>query len=167
MKYKSSFSEHYRDLLEGQYDCIDRIVLNAYYPKLLSGGGLRDWWRQLQGSDVGLNTAALMRMAGVMSQRVQAYCKKNNIPFIHYQTGERKHEDAAKLLPFDAAYEGIFAIFCSRATSLLWEIHEFGNGKIDICKKKASLVNYYYFHIKDKQWGHVCVHMCGPFAIQL
>ncbi len=63
MKYKNKFSEHYDDLLEGQYDCIDRIVLNAYYPKLLSGGGLRDWWRQFQGSDEGLNTAALMRMA--------------------------------------------------------------------------------------------------------
>lgn len=167
MKYKNKFSEHYADLLEGQYDCIDRIVLNAYYPKLLSGGGLRDWWRQFQGSDEGLNTAALMRMAGVVSQRVQAYCKKNNIPFIHYQTGERKHEDAAKLLPSDGAYEGIFAIFCSRATSLLWEVREFGNGKIDIRrKKKPSLVNHYYFHIKDKQWGHICIRMCAhpPFS---
>jgi len=170
MKYKSTFSEHYRDLLEGQYDCIDRIVLNAYYPKLLSGGGFRDWWRLLHGSDEGLNTAALMRMAGVVSQRVQAYCKKNSIAFMHYQTGERKHEDAAKLLPADAAYEGIFAIFCSRATSMLWEVHEFGNGKIDIRrKKKASLVNHYYFHIKDKQWGHVCVRMCAhpPFSCNI
>lgn len=170
MKYHNKFSEHYSDLLEGQYDCIDRIVLNAYYPKLLSGGGLRDWWRQLQGSDEGLNTAALMRMAGVVSQRVQAYCKKNHIPFVHYQSGERKHEDAAELLPSDGAYEGIFAIFCSRATSMLWEVHEFGNGKIDIRrKKKPSLVNHYYFHIKDKQWGHVCIRMCAhpPFSCNI
>ncbi|MEJ7681060.1 MAG: hypothetical protein WKG06_25050 [Segetibacter sp.] len=167
MKYKNKFTEHYADLLEGQYDCIDRIVLNAYYPKVLSGGGFRDWWRQMQGSDEGLGTAALMRMAGVVSQRVQAYCKKSNIAFVHYQTGERKHEDAAELLPADAAYEGIFAIFCSRATSILWEVHEFGNGKIDIRrKKKPSLVNHYYFHIKDKQWGHVCIRLCAhpPFS---
>ena len=170
MKYKNKFSEHYFDLLEGQYDCIDRVVLNAYYPKLLSGGGLRDWWRQLKGNDSDLNTVALMRMAGVVSQRVQAYCKKNNMPFVHYQTGERKHEDAAKLLPLDASFEGIFAIFCSRATSLLWEVREFGNGKIDIRrKKKASLVNHYYFHIKDKQWGHVCIRMCAhpPFSCNI
>ena len=87
--------------------------------------------------------------------------------FIHYQTSERKYEDAAKLIPADSAYEGIFAIFCSRATSILWEVREFGNGKIDIRrKKKASLVNHYYFHIKDKQWGHVCMRMCAhpPFS---
>ena len=170
MKYQDSFSKHYCDLLEGQYDCVDRIVLNAYCPKLLSGGGLRDFWRLLKGGDNDLNTAALMRMAGVVSQRVQAYCKKNNLPFMHYQTGERKHEDAAKLLPADGAYEGIFAIFCSRAPSMLWEVHEFGNGKIDIRrKKKASLVNHYYFHIKDKQWGHICIRMCAhpPFSCNI
>lgn len=103
-----------------------------------------------------------MKMAGVMSKRVQGYCKKKNIPFMHYQTGERKHEDAEKLMPADTTFEGIFAIFCSRAPSLLWEVKEFGNGKIDIRrKKKTSLVNHYYFHIKDKQCGHVCVRMCA------
>jgi hypothetical protein len=170
MKCKNKFSQHYSELLEGEYDCIDRIVLNAYYPKLLSGGGLRDGWRQLHGNDSDLSTASLMRMAGVMSKRVQSYCKQKNIPFVHYQTGERKHEDAAKLYPEDASFEGIFAIFCSRAPSLLWEVHEFGNSKIDIRrKKKASLVNHYYFHIKDRQWGHVCVRMCAhaPFSCNI
>ncbi|HUZ57852.1 MAG TPA: hypothetical protein VMU83_03630, partial [Hanamia sp.] len=170
MKFKDKFSEHYADFLSGQYDCIDRIVLNAYYPKLLNGGGLRDWWRLLYGNDSGLNTAALMNIAGVMSKRVQAYCKKNNIPFVHYQTGERKHEDAEKLVPTESAFEGIFAIFCSRAPSLLWEVREFGEGKIDIRrKKKPSLVNHYFFHIRDKQWGHVCIRMCAhpPFSCNI
>jgi hypothetical protein len=170
MKYKDQFSRDYGDLLDGLYDCIDRIVLNAYCPMLLSGGGIRFWWRQLKGGDSDLNTAALMRMAGVVSQRVQAYCRKNNIPFVHYQTGERKHEDAAELLPSDSGYEGIFAVFCARATSMLWEVHEFGNSSIDVRrKKKASLVNHYYFHIKDKQWGHVCVRMCAhpPFSCNI
>ena len=26
------FSKRYGDLLTGSYDCVDRIVLNAYYP---------------------------------------------------------------------------------------------------------------------------------------
>ena len=81
MKYKNNFSQHYADLLEGEYDRVDRIVLNAYYPKLLSGGGLRDWWRPLQGSDEGLNTPVLMRMAGVMSQRVQALVQEKQYSF--------------------------------------------------------------------------------------
>ena len=33
------FSERYGDLLYGSYDCVDRIVLNAYYPLGYNPGG--------------------------------------------------------------------------------------------------------------------------------
>lgn len=29
---RDQFSEHYEDLLDGGYNCVDRIVLNAYFP---------------------------------------------------------------------------------------------------------------------------------------
>ena len=35
------FSERYGDLLTGSYDCVDRIVLNAYYPMGHAPGGFR------------------------------------------------------------------------------------------------------------------------------
>jgi hypothetical protein len=170
MSNKDHFSLHYAEDLSGQYDCIDRLVLNAYCPKLMGGGGVRDFWRKLKGSDAGLNTAALMRFAGIVSKRVECYCKEKDLPFIHFQPGERKHEEAEKLYPTDDSFEGIFAIFCSRASANLWEVKEFGNGGMDIRrKKKPSLVNHYYFHIKDKQWGHVCIRMCAhpPFGCMI
>ena len=33
-------------LLEGVYDCVDRIVLNAFFPMGQTGGGMRCLWRQ-------------------------------------------------------------------------------------------------------------------------
>jgi len=33
------FSERYRDLLTGSYDCVDRIVLNAHFPLGHNPGG--------------------------------------------------------------------------------------------------------------------------------
>jgi len=35
----------YRDLLGGSYDCVDRIVLNAYFRMGHDPGGFRVWWR--------------------------------------------------------------------------------------------------------------------------
>ena len=32
MVANDSFSSYYADFLEGQYDCVDRIILNAYFP---------------------------------------------------------------------------------------------------------------------------------------
>ena len=40
-------TQRYGDFLEGSYDCVDRIVLNAYFRLCYSGGGFREWWRRL------------------------------------------------------------------------------------------------------------------------
>jgi hypothetical protein len=37
-------SELYEELLGGSYDCVDRIVLNAYFGMGHSPGGFRVWW---------------------------------------------------------------------------------------------------------------------------
>lgn len=66
------FSQYYADFLDGSYDCVDRIVLNAYFQLGQTPGGLRVWWRQLYGSDDKLDTEHLMRLAGRFSRRVRA-----------------------------------------------------------------------------------------------
>jgi len=170
MKYTDSLSTHYSPLLEGEYDCIDRIVLNAYCPMLLNPGGVRNWYRLMEGDDKDMSNATMMRYAGRFSRRVQSFCKKEGIPFVHFQTGERKHVEAEQLIPKDKDFAGLFAVFVSRAPSLLWDIKEFSNGSIDIRrKKKNTLVNHYYFHIIDKQWGHVTIRMCAhpPFSCNI
>jgi hypothetical protein len=59
------FSERYGDLLTGSYDCVDRIVLNAYFSLGHSPGGFRVWWRRWHDdSDEALDNAHLMRLAG-------------------------------------------------------------------------------------------------------
>ncbi len=59
------FSERYADLLSGSYDCVDRIVLNAYMSLCHSPGGFRVWWRRWHDDgDERLDNTHLMRMAG-------------------------------------------------------------------------------------------------------
>src|SRR2546426_12772123 len=57
--------KRYEDLLTGSYDCVDRIVLNAYFSMGHNPGGFRVWWRQLYGgSDEHLDDTHLMRNGG-------------------------------------------------------------------------------------------------------
>jgi hypothetical protein len=83
------FTEYYADYLDGSYDCIDRIVLNAYFPMIQTGGGFRVWWRSLIGSDKNLDTKHFMRFAGHFSRRVQAFAKKNKIPMVFCESKTR------------------------------------------------------------------------------
>ena len=95
---EDGFSARYGDLLYGSYDCVDRIVLNAYHTLGYNPGGFRTWWRRLHGDDEQLDNAHLMRMAGRFARRVRASAAAHGIPVIDCKRGERKHQIAEEYL---------------------------------------------------------------------
>jgi hypothetical protein len=165
------FSSYYAEFLDGTYDCADRIVLNAYFQLGQAPGGFRYWWRQLKGSDDGLDNAHLMRFAGRFSRRVRAYAEKHSIPLIYCQRGERKHLIAAEYVPDDPDFVGVFAILVGRAPAPVWDVRCSKSGKIlDIRRKEPyPYVNQYSFHIMDSDWGHFVIKLCPhpPFGAQI
>src|SRR5262250_687116 len=105
----------YQDLLGGSYDCVDRIVLNAYFRMGHDPGGFRVWWRALTGSDQTLENAYLMRMAGRFSRRVRGYAKAHDIPVIDCSAGQRKHDLAEEYLAKTKIRQGLFLVLVARA----------------------------------------------------
>ena len=164
-------TELYADLLEGSYDCVDRIVLNAYFPMGQSGGGFRVWWRALHGSDETLDDTHLMRMAGRFSRRLRAWAKSSGVPVIYCSRGEDKHRMAEQHLATHETTTGVFMILVSKAPALVWEVQMTGTGKLGqlVHKEPSPYVNHYSFHIWDPDWGHLTIKMSGhpPFGAQV
>jgi len=79
MTASDAFSEYYAGLLQATYNCVDRIVLNAFFPFGQTGGGVRAWWRWLHGDDLTLDDEHLREMAGTFSRRLHAFCAKQRI----------------------------------------------------------------------------------------
>jgi hypothetical protein len=159
-------SDLYQDLLDGTYDCVDRIVLNAYFRPGHSAGGFRVWWRRLTGSDADLDNAHLMRMAGRFSRRVRASAKAHGIPVIDCKVDERKHEIAETHLATTHVTTGVFLILVGRAQAPVWDV----SGKHHLERKRPMpYVNHYSFHILDPDWGHVMIKISGhpPFPAQV
>jgi hypothetical protein len=171
MNTPDEFSTYYADLLEGSYDCVDRIVLNAYFPLGHSGGGLRSWWRLLRGSDDDLDDSHLRDLAGTFSRRLRAFCSKSKIEIIEAQAGERKHELAEPHLPTDPKFRGLFLVIAGSARAPVWEVTRTAAGRIVEVRhrKKWPFVKHYHFHLMDPDWGHVTIRMCGypPFGAQV
>jgi hypothetical protein len=163
------YSDYYADLLDNTYDCVDRIVLNAYFRMGQVAGGFRTWWRQLMGSDDQLDNTHLMRMAGRFSRRVRAHAKAHQIPLKDCAPGERKHEIAEEYLPKDLNFTGVFLILVARAPALVWDVQCAKSGKVVNLARKYPYVNHYSFHILDPEWGHVTIKMSGhpPFGAQI
>ena len=89
------FSLRYSDLVTGSYDCVDRIVLNAFFPLGHNPGRFRVWWRRWHDdSDAELDNTHLMRLAGRFARRVKAWGAANDVPVTFCKAGERKHRIA-------------------------------------------------------------------------
>jgi hypothetical protein len=112
----------YQDLLGGSYDCVDRIVLNAYFRMGHDPGGFRVWWRALTGSDETLENAYLMRLAGRFSRRIRGYAKAHDIPVIDCPAGQRKHDLAEEYLARTKVTQGLFLVLVGRAQAPVWDV---------------------------------------------
>ena len=159
-------SASYQDLLNGSYDCVDRIVRNGYFRMAYTGGGVREWWRRLYGSEDKLDNTHLMRMAGRFSRCVRAHGKAHSIPVIDCPIGQHKHDLAEERLACTNVTQGLFLVLVGRAQAPVWDV----SGKHHLeWKKPMPYVNHYSFHILDPDWGHITIKISGhpPFPAQI
>jgi len=159
-------SDLYQDLLTGSYDCVDRIVLNAYFRMGHSPGGFHVWWQALTGSDETLDNTHLMRMAGRFSRRIRGYAKAHDIPIIDCAVGERKHDLAEEYLAKTKITQGLFLVLVGRAQAPVWEVTWTKHLER---QQPMPYVNHYSFHILDPDWGHITIKISGhpPFPVQV
>ncbi len=164
------FTGRYGDLLTGSYDCVDRIVLNAYYPLGHSPGGFRTWWRRWHGdSDTELDDAHLMRLPGRFARRARAWAGANGVPVIDCKAGQRKHRIAEEYLASHSVGPGVFLVLVARARATVWKVRRSAGGVIMALEKKSG----YATTIPSTSWtrpgGHLVTKMSGhpPFGAQV
>ena len=170
MKCADDFSTYITELLEGRYDCVDRIILNGYFPMGQASGGLITWWSALHPKEP-VDQKKLLQMAGDFSRRVHAFAKQHQIPLIHCATGDKKkHALAEEHQPKDPNFHGLFLILVAKAPGLVWQADPLPNGRVRLRRKRPwPLINHYHFHLVDKEWGHINIKMSGhpPFGVQV
>ncbi|HZD07177.1 MAG TPA: hypothetical protein VE176_02950, partial [Candidatus Limnocylindrales bacterium] len=170
MPASDDFSLYVAELLNGTYDCVDRISLRGYFPMGQTSGGLLTWWNKLHPSRL-LTQEQLRRMSGDLGRRISAYARKQQIALHYCEIGDKtKHARAEKLRPLDPNFQGVFAIFVARAPALVWQAKNNRQGKVVLRRPKSwPLVYHYHFHIIDKEWGHLTIKMSGhpPFGLQI
>ncbi|HEX6682587.1 MAG TPA: hypothetical protein VF062_07305, partial [Candidatus Limnocylindrales bacterium] len=165
------FTARYADLLTGGYDCVDRIVINAYERFGYHPGGFRTWWRRWHDDgDATLDNAHLIRLAGRFARRVKAWGAANGVPVVFCKAGERKHRMAEEYLRTHRVGVGVFLVLAAKAPATVWKVHRSASsGRIRNLERTRQYVNHYSFHIIDPEWGHVTIKMSGhpPFGAQV
>jgi hypothetical protein len=128
----NQLSERHADLLTGSYDCVDRVVLNAYFSLGHSPGGFRTWWRRLHdNSDQHLDNAHLMSTAERFSRRVRGWARPTTCRSSTAIAGSAKHLIAEECLAaHPRARPGVFLILVARASATSWDVQRSKRGVI-------------------------------------
>jgi hypothetical protein len=148
-----------------ELECLDRMYLNAYIPKLTSENGVAWFFRGHLG-----DRFASTKKAGAMTERfvsaIAAFQRKHGLELVRFQKGQRKDDVFKRHLKKFKANEGeVFIKVAQEKARVPRTIRKnFGKGgTIPGIDYTTAMVNFYYFYCVDKDSGPFFIKFCSYF----
>ena len=160
-----------RDHVALEVSCIDRLYLNAYLPRLQTSGQLCYFLREHLGYPIA--SPALFRpLHDQFVKSVETFVEERGIPFIRFESGERKDDVVAPYRERFQAREGVVLVGVAqekmRAFKATKRRGPQGGVTFDFSRQSVA-VNHYYFYLHDRDWGPAFVKIGTyvPYPVKL
>jgi len=144
-----------RDRVTLTVDCIDRLYLNGYVPRLQTSGQIVGFLRDHLGNPI--PSPALLRPVHDRFVRdVGTFADAGQIPVVHFERGQRKDDIAAEHRTRFTKAEGVVFIGVAQERASAFKARKLtGNerGVLFEFSRQSVAVNHYYFYIQDREWG--------------
>jgi hypothetical protein len=144
-----------RDRVTLTVDCIDRLYLNGYVPRLQTAGQLCGFLQDHLGNPIP-SPALLGPLHDRFVRAVEAFADAGQIPVVHFERGQRKDAIAAEHRARFARANGVVFIGVAqeRANAFKSRKHYGPEGGVHFDFSRQSVfVNHYYFYVQDPEWG--------------
>jgi hypothetical protein len=148
-----------------QVECIDRMFLNVYQPKLQYPAGFVDYVHRRLGMPIA-STAPLARITDRFVTAVHRFAKDEHVEWVDFRKGQRKDDVMADKLKSFTAREGV--VFIGRAqektTLFRTEKRRHPDGvSYPWIVKSTGVVNQFYFYCVDADFGPFFLKFCSYF----
>jgi len=154
-----------------ELECIDRMYLNGYVPRLQTGAAAAFFIRQQFDSPMA-STSQLEPMTRQYIDNVKQFVAHEEPELISFKKGERK-DDIAKAYLAEFEYEeGVMFVGKAQEKASVFRTErrrsETG-ATYPWLFRSTAMVNQYYFSIYDKDFGPLFIKFCSyfPFGIKL
>jgi len=149
-------------------DCVDRLYLNGYVPRLQSEGGVVAF---LHHRDQTIpSPAAFGHLTEAFKQRLRAWCAAESIPWIEFHKGERKDTVVERYRARFPGTQGIVCVGVAQEKAKAWTATKEGRGAhVHFTYRwKTVCVNHYYVYVLDPEWGPAFLKVCSyaPYAMK-
>ena len=163
-------AEIIKDHVTLEVRCIDRLYLNAYIPRLQSGGGVVDFLVRGCGQKIA-SPAILGQITDAFKSRLRAWAAQHHIPWIEFRKGERKDTVVQRYRDRFPRASGVVVIGVAHERASAWTATKRQRGRfVDfVYFKKSVYPNHYYVYVLDPEWGPAFIKICGyaPYTIKI
>lgn len=163
-------AEIIKDQVTLEVRCFDRLYLNAYIPRLQSGGGVVDFLVHACGQKIA-SPAVLGQITAAFKTGLRAWAEAQQIPWIEFRRGERKDAVVQRYRDRFPKHTGVVLIGVAQERAWGWTAtKQHRRGLIHfVYSRKSVYVNHYYIYLLDPDWGPAFIKICGyaPYAVKI
>jgi hypothetical protein len=151
-------------------ECVDRVYLNGWMPRLQTSGALVYFLEQHRGN-VMASPVLLGEISHTFVAAVEAYAKTNGIPIVPFAAGQRKDDVATRYRQKFTAAEGVVFIGVAQEKFQAFKAHKQVRGgtvSFDF-SRQAVYVKVYYFYLQDAEFGpgFIKIGTYAPFPVKV
>jgi hypothetical protein len=165
MNVSPSVAQLQREHVVMELECIDRMYLNAYIPKLTSEAGIAGFLRGHLGHRFA-STKQAGEMTAAFIRRIREFLKENEVPLVPFKKGQRKDDVFKKHLKRFKRSEGVVFVGVAQEKARVPRTirKRFGEGgSIPWIDYTTAMVNFYYFYCVDENFGPFFIKFCSYF----
>jgi hypothetical protein len=160
-----------RDHVRFQIECIDRMYLNLYVPRLQYAKGIIGFLRSQLGMTV-TSTAPLAEVTRAFNRAVERYAAMGGVPVIDLKKGQRKDDVMHQHLAQFQGTEGVLFIGRAQEKTTLFRTetrHDEQGKPYPWIVKTTGVVKHWYFYCVDEDFGPFFIKVCSyfPFTAKL
>jgi hypothetical protein len=148
-----------------EVECIDRMYLNVYQPKLQYAAGFVGYVHRRLGMPIA-STAPLARITDRFVAAVHRFAETEHIPWVDFRKGQRKDDVMHEYLAAFTAEQGVVFIGRAQEKTTLFRTekrrHPDGTTYPWIVKS-TGMVNHFYFYCVDADFGPFFIKFCSYF----
>jgi len=139
-----------------ELECIDRMYLNLYVPKLQYEAGARWYLRQQRGQRVP-TSAGMGPLTEAFVTAMEAYIAQHQLPVRRFQSSERKDDVVKPYLAKFAGQSGIYLVGTAQEKTTTFRTHK-GHGprtqdRAPELYRSTAMVKHYYLYGVDADFG--------------
>ncbi len=164
-------NEILRDHVTLEVECMDRIYLNGYVPKLQTGGQLVRFMIERLGKPIP-SPSLLGKITQGFVAAVKQFATDNEIPVVKFEHKQRKDDIANEIRAKRPVRDEVVFIGVAQEKAQAFsgrKRDQKGFVGFDYQRDKSVYVNHYYFYIDDEDFGPVFIKVCSyaPWGIKV